>query len=87
MKVVEFGHTVIAVEDGDVVASYDAIDLAMKWFRMDNDTFFEVYGFNWVPHGAIYDTAKRNVERREAAEMERMRMDAMMNPLGMYADR
>lgn len=26
------------------------IEWAVEWFRTDNDTFFELYGFNFNPH-------------------------------------
>lgn len=35
---------------------------ALEWFRMDNDTFFRQYGFNFNPHrypGLYYEARKR----------------------------
>ncbi|PPA70058.1 hypothetical protein [Jeotgalibacillus proteolyticus] len=33
-------------------------DLAVSYFRMDNDTFFSVWGFNFVPEGRLWEEAK-----------------------------
>lgn len=33
-------------------------DLALEWFQTDNDTFFERYGFNFVPRGELFNKAK-----------------------------
>jgi len=36
---------------------YHAWDLACSWFQTDNDTFYRVYGFNYVPRGKLYEEA------------------------------
>lgn len=36
-------------------------DLAVEWFQTSNDTFFEKYGFNFVPRGKLFDEAKEYV--------------------------
>ncbi|HDR7254294.1 TPA: hypothetical protein QCW96_003646 [Bacillus pacificus] len=40
-------------------------DLAKDYFRMSNDTFFKVYGFNFVPKGQLFDEAKSFVWSQE----------------------
>ena len=36
-------------------------DLAVDWFNMSNDDFFEKYTFNWTPHeeGELFDICKK----------------------------
>lgn len=36
-------------------------DLAVSYFRMDNDTFHALYGFNFVPKGELFQEAKEYV--------------------------
>lgn len=38
-------------------------DLAVEWFQMSNDYFFEKYGFNFVPKGKLFEQAKEYVYR------------------------
>lgn len=44
---------------GNYVAKYNTVDLAIQWFNMSNDAFFSTYGFNWIPRGQVYETARR----------------------------
>lgn len=39
------------------------LEWAKIWFKTDNDTFFEVYGFNFNPHvyPYLYDIARDEV--------------------------
>ncbi|MEK5038924.1 hypothetical protein [Sporosarcina sp. FSL K6-3457] len=39
-------------------------DLAVNWFQMTNDGFFNLYGFNFVPRGRLYSDAKDFVHSR-----------------------
>lgn len=43
------------------------LEWAMIWFRTDNDTFFELYGFNFNPHNHphLYDIARKEVYPNE----------------------
>lgn len=51
------GNKVLAIDSvGHCVAAYDAVTLAVNWLQMSNDSFFKVYGFNWVPD---YETQKK----------------------------
>lgn len=36
-------------------------DLAVEWFQMSNDDFFEKYGFNFVPRGKLFEQAREYV--------------------------
>ncbi|MGN4944602.1 hypothetical protein [Bacillus cereus group sp. MYBK104-1] len=40
-------------------------DLAKDFFKMSNDAFFKIYGFNFVPRGRLFDDAKSFVENQE----------------------
>ncbi|PEC58414.1 hypothetical protein CN556_25025 [Bacillus wiedmannii] len=40
-------------------------DLAKDFFRMSNDAFFNIYGFNFVPKGRLFDEAKSFVANQE----------------------
>ena len=36
---------------------------AIEWFNMSNDTFFDIYGFNFNPHNypLLYEEARERV--------------------------
>lgn len=40
---------------------------AVLWFKMSNDTFYELYGFNFNPHDypMLYEIAREEVYGRE----------------------
>lgn len=44
---------------------YKQWDLAIDFFRMSNDAFFKIYGFNFVPRGRLFDDAKSFVANQE----------------------
>lgn len=33
-------------------------DLSVNWFQMTNDDFHNLYGFNFVPRGRLFDEAR-----------------------------
>lgn len=33
-------------------------DLAKAWLTMSNDSFYELYGFSWVPPSWMYEQAR-----------------------------
>lgn len=43
---------------------------AIIWFKTDNDTFFDLYGFNFNPHEYedLYEIARRDVYPEEYKE-------------------
>lgn len=43
------GTLLVKWSDG-TTSTYNATDIGVEWFKMDNDTFFKVYGFNFNPH-------------------------------------
>lgn len=42
--------------------------LALDFFQMSNDRFFEIYKFNFVPQGELYDIARSYVAGRQLNE-------------------
>ncbi|WP_312498248.1 hypothetical protein [Bacillus luti] len=45
-------------------------DLAKDYFRMTNDAFFKLYGFNFVPKGRLFDEAKSVVANQENCSIQ-----------------
>ena len=43
------------------------LEWARKWFTLDNDTFYRVYGFNFNPHKYpyLYDIVRKEVYKVE----------------------
>ena len=54
-------------ENGDIKV-YPLIFLGCEWFKMSNDAFFEIYGFNFNPHEipGLYDKCRQIVFGGEA---------------------
>lgn len=48
---------------GNIKTEYNAIELAKTWFQCSNDSFFNRYGFNYIPSGKVYDIAKKQLGR------------------------
>lgn len=44
---------------------FSKFKLAIDYFQMSNDRFFEIYGFNFVPRGKLYDIAKAYISHRQ----------------------
>lgn len=40
---------------------YNKKSLCLDWFRMSNDTFYEIYGFNFNPHNydGLYEWGRK----------------------------
>ncbi|HCA29493.1 MAG TPA: hypothetical protein DEP23_07990 [Ruminococcaceae bacterium] len=56
------GRTLVVKYSDGSVKMYDAIRLGCEWFRMSNDCFFEMYGFNFNPHAhGLYDICRKLV--------------------------
>lgn len=43
------GVLLVHWSDG-TTTSYDAVDMGVQWFKMSNDGFYEIYGFDFNPH-------------------------------------
>lgn len=43
-------------------------DLALVFFQTPNDTFFNMYGFNFVPQGELFDEAKNYLATEETGD-------------------
>lgn len=56
----------VKFSDGSV-KYYDALKMAVQWFKMSNDGFYCRYGFNFNPHewGNLYERARRIVYPNE----------------------
>ncbi len=42
---------------------YDAVKLGCEWFKMSNDSFSDLYGFNFNPHNVpgLYEKCRKIV--------------------------
>jgi hypothetical protein len=51
----------VLVYDGNnkLIETHSTIELGKAYFSMSNDSFFDVYGFNFVPSGTYYELSKR----------------------------
>lgn len=54
-------------------------DLAMDFFNMSNDMFFEKYGFNFIPRGKLFDEAKRFKYEGAPVDAYRVKATEMFN--------
>ena len=45
----EVVNTVFVKFYSGIIRTYEATELTKAWFNMSNDTFFEIYGFSYVP--------------------------------------
>ncbi len=43
---------------GKLVGRYDTVLLAKDWLAMNNDEFYKLYGFSWVPPSKIQKQAR-----------------------------
>ncbi len=52
----------VGFSDG-TVKEFDAVKLGCEWFRMSNDAFFAIYGFNFNPHkyAGLYERCRKLV--------------------------
>jgi len=56
------GRTLFVKYSNGFVKTYDAIELGCKWFKMSNDAFFRLYGFNFNPHTwGLYEKCRKIV--------------------------
>lgn len=53
--------------------------LALDFFQMSNDRFFEIYKFNFVPRGKLAETARKYIENRQLMAGERSLSVSAMN--------
>lgn len=45
--------------NNELVKTYSTLELGKAYFSMSNDSFFNVYGFKFVPSGKYYELSKR----------------------------
>ena len=59
-----FGTLYVLYSDGSI-KHFDAVEVGCNWFKMSNDAFYNVYGFNFNPHEHhLYNQCKRIVYGR-----------------------
>lgn len=56
----EIGETLIVNYSDGTFKNHNAIELAKDWLRLSNDSFYSLYGFNYVPSEMIMDRARKN---------------------------
>ena len=58
-----FGNVYVVTYSDGSKKYYDAVALGCEWFRMSNDVFYDIYGFNFNPHkyGDLYDRCRKLV--------------------------
>ena len=56
------GMVIVTYSDASV-KNYDAVKLGCDWFKMSNDMFFDLYGFNFNPHNVpgLYEKCRKIV--------------------------
>ena len=47
---------------------YSKFKLALDFFQMSNDRFFEIYKFNFVPRGELYEVARSYITGRQLSK-------------------
>ncbi len=54
--------TVVIWSDGSTTL-YNDVELGCNWFKMSNDAFFNLYGFNFNPHEVpgLYEYCRKKV--------------------------
>lgn len=56
----QFGDKVYVYNgNGDLVKTYNTLDLGKAYFSMSNDIFYDIYGFNYVPEGIWWQRCKK----------------------------
>lgn len=45
--------------NNELVQVYSTIELGKAYFSMSNDSFFDLYGFNFVPRGRHWKLSKK----------------------------
>ncbi len=45
--------------NNELVKTYSTVELGKAFFSMSNDSFYDVYGFNFVPRDPYYELSKR----------------------------
>ncbi len=66
-----FGILTVKFSDGSV-KYYNALEMAVQWFKMSNDEFYNMYGFNFNPckWGNLYERARRIIYQNERAQRD-----------------
>jgi hypothetical protein len=56
----QIGNKVLVYNgNNEVVEVYPTLELGKAYFSMSNDSFFDIYGFNFVPRGTYWGLSKK----------------------------
>ena len=56
------GDTLLVRFSNGITKQYDVIKLGCEWFKMSNDDFYSIYGFNFNPHKCgLYEYCRKLV--------------------------
>lgn len=53
-----FGDWLVVKYGSGKIKHYNAFELGCEWFKMSNNAFYNRYGFNFVPHGELFDRCR-----------------------------
>lgn len=56
------------IEKYDTYKGHSKFKLALDFFQMSNDRFFEIYKFNFVPRGELYEVARSYIAERQMSK-------------------
>ena len=61
------GWSIVVIWSDGSMVRYDAIELGCEWFKMSNDAFYDIYGFNFNPHKipGLYEYCRKKVYPNE----------------------
>jgi hypothetical protein len=45
--------------NNELVETHPTVELGKAYFSMSNDSFYNIYGFNFVPSGRYWELSKR----------------------------
>lgn len=54
-----YSNKVIVKYESGKIKTYDAYELTKNWFRMSNDTFYNYFGFNYIPSAKMQKWYRR----------------------------
>ena len=61
------GNTLLVKFSDGTIKHYDATQLGCEWFKMSNDAFYSMYGFNFNPHKwCLYEKCRKLVHGKFA---------------------
>ncbi len=64
VKTYDRGDSIVAIK-GNKQKIYKKEYLTKCWLTMSNDSFFDMFGFNWVPPLELQEKVRQRLPRRE----------------------